>query len=83
MLIKPTKLSLQIDLTLKFLNAVTQVQLFREFNPFFHKRGRVAGLDSYKEMVRGQFPFPLHLTVQFELRIQSDNKLNTQTTNSL
>ena len=30
-------------------------------------------------MVKGQFPFPLHLTVQFELRIQSDNKLNTQT----
>ena len=30
-------------------------------------------------MVKGRIPFPLHLTVQFELRIQSDNKLNTQT----
>ena len=35
-----------------------------------------AGIDSYKDMVKGQFPFPLHLTVQFELRIQSGNTLN-------
>ena len=40
-----------------------------------------AGLDSYKDMVKGQFPFSLPLTVQFELRhsVRQYTQINTQT----
>ena len=64
---------------LRLVNGLTGDKVSQKNNFHFKRHFHLRELDSIKDMVKGQFPFPLPLTVQFELRIQTDNKHNTQT----
>ena len=65
---------------LRLVNGLTGDKVSQKNNFHFKRHFHLRELDSIKDMVKGQFPFPLPLTVQFQLRhsVRQYNQINTQ-----